>query len=263
MTLKINSKWLFVAVCSVFSFIAFGQQKSNKQPATFGRTLQMNENLPSQKLKCVTPEYDLYLREAGIKRNTDASFESWLAPKIQKLTASLNTDSETVLNIPVVVHVIHNNKAYGVEENILDEQIASQITVLNQDFRKLEGTPGFNTNPVGADVKIEFCMAQRDPAGNATNGINRVSLPGAGADGWEITDVEQLVKPQTQWNPNEYLNIWVVEGVTLFGLFEILGYAQFPTNSTLEGLDEGSSTLAFTDGVVIGHKYFGGYFCGR
>ncbi len=257
MTPKINSKWLFVAIFSVFSFIAFGQQKGNKQPATFGRTLQMNENLPSQKLKCVTPEYDLYLREAGIKRNTDASFESWLAPKIQKLTASLNTDSETVLNIPVVVHVIHNNKAYGVDENILDQQIASQITVLNQDFRKLEGTPGFNTNPVGADVKIEFCMAQRDPAGNATNGINRVSLAGAGADGWEITDVEQLVKPQTQWNPNEYLNIWVVEGVTLFGLFEILGYAQFPTNSTLEGLDEGTSTLAFTDGVVIGHKYFG------
>jgi hypothetical protein len=257
MTTKTTLNGWLLSFFSIISWVTFGQQKSNNQPATFGRTIQFNENTSVQKLKCVTTEYDLYLREANIKRNTNQEFESWLAPKIQRMMANQNTNSDLVLTIPVVVHVIHNNKAYGVQENILDQQIQSQITVLNQDFRKLEGTPGFNNNPVGADVKIEFCMAQRDPEGNATNGINRVSLSGAGPNGWEFTNVETVVKPQTQWNPNDYLNIWVVDGITLFGFFEILGYAQFPTNSTLEGLDMGSSTLAFTDGVVIGHKYFG------
>jgi hypothetical protein len=257
MTTKITLNGCILSFFSFISLISFGQQKSSKQPATFGRTIQINENESVQKLKCATTEYDLYLRDANIKRNTNQEFESWLAPKIQRLIANQNDNSDLVLTIPVVVHVIHNNKAYGVQENILDEQIQSQITVLNQDFRKLEGTPGFNLNPVGADIKIEFCMAQRDPDGNVSNGINRVSLSGSGPNGWEFDDVETTVKPQTQWNPNDYLNIWVVEGITLFGFFEILGYAQFPTNSTLDGLDMGSSTLSITDGVVIGHKYLG------
>lgn len=256
MTTKITFNHWFVPMFFFLSLVSFGQQKTKKQPANFGKTIQLNQT-DSQKQKCVTPEYDQYLREANIKRNTSNEFESWLAPKIEKFLAIQNENTELVLTIPVVVHVIHNNKAYGIEENILDEQILSQIQVLNQDLRRIAGTPGFNNNPVGADVKIEFCMAQRDPQGNISNGINRVSLSGSGNNGWEFNDVETIVKPQTQWNPNDYFNIWVVDGITLFGFFEILGYAQFPTNSTLNGLDMGSSILSSTDGVVIGHKYFG------
>ncbi len=47
-----------------------------------------------------------------------------------------------LVTIPVVVHVVYNTP----EENISDAQIQSQITVLNQDFRKLNAdvanTPG-------------------------------------------------------------------------------------------------------------------------
>ncbi|MEO1713309.1 MAG: M43 family zinc metalloprotease, partial [Bacteroidota bacterium] len=63
------------------------------------------------------------------------------------------------------------------------------------------------------------------------------------------------LKPATFWDPNRYFNIWTVN----FGGFigrNLLGYAQFPSNSGLLGLevDEG---LAETDGVVVGYKYFG------
>jgi len=80
----------------------------------------------------------------------------------------------TIITIPVVIHIIHNGDAVGVNENITDAQALSQITVLNQDFRRMINTPGYNTNPVGADLEIEFCMAQRTPTGTATNGIDRV-----------------------------------------------------------------------------------------
>ena len=38
-----------------------------------------------------------------------------------------------IVTIPVVVHVVYNNNT----ENISDAQVLSQITVLNDDFRRL------------------------------------------------------------------------------------------------------------------------------
>src|SRR5262249_34624298 len=50
--------------------------------------------------------------------------------------------------IPVVVHVIHS----GAAGNIPDARIATQITVLNQDYQALPGTPG----APATNVSIEF-----------------------------------------------------------------------------------------------------------
>lgn len=42
-----------------------------------------------------------------------------------------------IITIPVVVHVIHNNSSGIIGgTNISDEQILSQIKVLNEDYRK-------------------------------------------------------------------------------------------------------------------------------
>ena len=78
-----------------------------------------------------------------------------------------------LVTIPVVVHVVYNTAA----ENISDAQIQSQITVLNQDFRKLNAdvanTPGAFAG-LASDSNIEFCLATVDPNGNPTNGVLRV-----------------------------------------------------------------------------------------
>jgi len=229
-----------------------------KEAAVFGRTIDIEQvQNAGGVLKCVTPEYELYLQDLNGNRSREKEFERWLDQNKRgmRLLRQQAQGSSSVITIPVVVHVIHNNKPYGVEENILDEQVLSQIQVLNQDFRRMMNTPGFNSNPVGADVEIEFCLAQRSPTGAPTNGINRVSMA-PGFFGWNPQTVDQMIKPQTIWNPEEYLNIWVVSNMAFFGIFEILGYAQFPSNSTLQGLDVGTGE-ALTDGVVIGHKYFG------
>src|SRR5690606_6513844 len=167
-----------------------------------------------------------------------------------------------VITIPVVVHIIHDNKPYGVDENITNEQILSQITVLNQDYRRMMDTPGYNSNPIGADIGIEFCLAQRTPNGETTNGINRLNIPTPVLDSpwgsfttWTTEDIEGILKPTTVWDPEEYLNIWVVDNI-LIGM--MAGYAQFPESSGLAGLDGGSlSEGGATDGVVIAHDCFG------
>jgi hypothetical protein len=143
-----------------------------------------------------------------------------------------------LVTIPVVVHVVYNTTA----ENISDAQIQSQITVLNQDFRRLNAdvanTPSAFSNLVG-DANIEFCLATTDPNGNPTNGVLRVPTSATSFS------TNNTVKSSTSggsnaWNASRYLNMWVCD---ISG--SILGYAQFPGGS------------ASTDGVVIDYQYFG------
>lgn len=210
---------------------------------------------PKEFVNCATVEYEALLHKNDPNRATTDRFENWIAAKIdaRKTQRSAQNVNDQV-TIPVVVHVIHNGDAVGVNENIADGQILSQITVLNQDYSREEGTRGFNDNPVGASMEIAFCMAQQDPYGLASNGIVRYNL---GAEGpWDMEELE-LVKAQTQWDPEKYLNIWVVNQIVVSGVYELAGYAQFPTDSELEGLSEGTATTAETDGVALGYLYFG------
>ena len=81
-------------------------------------------------------------------------------------------NEKTIITIPVVVHVVWNTNA----ENISDAQIFSQIDVLNADFRRTN-TDAINTpnvwQNIAIDSEIDFCLANIDPNGSATNGITR------------------------------------------------------------------------------------------
>lgn len=198
--------------------------------------------------RCSSTEYEAFLQKHFPGRMTTEQFEAWLAPLIEKEKAN-KSQSGGIVTIPVVVHVIHAGQAYGSAPNIVDEQVQSQITVMNQDFRKLVGTPGYNTNAVGADTQIQFALAKVDPNGNPTNGINRVNLCQAS---WSQSQIESFVKPETIWDPTQYMNMWSVN----FSTNGILGYAQFPSGSNLGGLNAIGGE-AYTDGVVARYNAFG------
>jgi hypothetical protein len=170
-----------------------------------------------------------------------------MAQKIEEQKAMSQTGG--IIYIPVVVHVIHNGDAYGSNENITDEQVISQITVMNQDFRRMTGTPGFNSDVIGADTQIEFVLAKVDPSGNPTNGINRVNLCQAS---WSTAQINSTVKTSTIWDATQYMNMWSVN----FTDSTLLGYAQFPSSSGLSGLNA-SGGAANTDGVVANYTTFG------
>jgi len=69
-----------------------------------------------------------------------------------------------VWEIPVVFHVIRHTNGLGY---VSEELIRSQIDVLNEDFRALQGTPG----APGVDTRIQFRLAKLDPNGLPTTGI--------------------------------------------------------------------------------------------
>ena len=160
---------------------------------------------------------------------------------------------EEIVRIPVVVHVLYNKEEY----NISEEKITTQLAVLNADFRKANTdqvkTPA-EFAPLAADAGIEFVLADKDPAGNTTNGIIRVATP---VDGWNGNNpsgdipVSALKLFHTEdggsdaWPADRYLNIWVAEMSDRNGELGLAGYSSYP------GADPQ------IDGVIIDPRAFG------
>lgn len=156
----------------------------------------------------------------------------------QKIAAKENgQEAPVIITIPVVVHVIYKTAA----QNISDEQINSQINVLNRDFRR-RNADTINTpdrfKPFAADVQIQFQLATADPKGRATTGIVRNAT---NVTRWSTDD---KIKFSSQggddaWDSHYYLNFWVGD------LGSMLGYSAVP------------GATAEKDGVVINYTTFG------
>lgn len=136
--------------------------------------------------------------------------------------STLNTSSRDLTVIPVVFHIFHDNEI----GNISYEQILSAMDMINEDFRRTNSDTG-NTRaifaPYAVDSEIEFRLAQIDPNGTCTNGINRINNPNL------PYDAGQNVKSESYWPSSEYFNVWVVNSINSAGVQgTILGYAQFP-----------------------------------
>lgn len=144
-------------------------------------------------------------------------------------TGARNADS--LRAIPVVVHVVY----FSSTENISEEQIQSQIRILNEDYGKMPGTPG---DGAGVDTGIRFFLANLDPDGNCTNGIVRLKSE-------ELADHQPYERPLLRqlsfWDNTRYLNIYIVQDIT----GSILGYSSFPGGPADE------------DGIVAVHDEFG------
>lgn len=188
-------------------------------------------------------------RHCIIKDPKDPAFEQWLRRSHGDMAGLARKGAADI--IPVVVHVVYSD-AY---ENISNEQILSQIEILNRDFNKKNPD---TTNILAANrllhgnPNITFKLAKQTPDGKPTNGIDRIPVVGAP---FPMDFVNNVLKPATIWDANRYLNIWVMN----LGQ-ETLGFAQFPESGQgarqLQGLPSKVGTEK-TDGVVINFLAFG------
>ncbi|MGB5984119.1 MAG: zinc metalloprotease [Desulfobacterales bacterium] len=141
--------------------------------------------------------------------------------------------------IQVVVHVVFNTD----NENISDDQIMSQMDVLNADFSIKNGDLSNIPEPFKdllGNPNLKFSLADTDPMGNPTHGITRQQTT-RNSFSHDQDPVKFSASGGTDaWDTQRYLNIWVCsldDG--------LLGYAQFPG-----GPED-------TDGVVILNSAFG------
>ena len=246
-SMKLNySLWRIALLCLLFYY------------------LPINQLIAQSTVRCYTDEMEAIRRQNNPSLESTESFENWIDESTLFNQSALIVGG--VYQIPVVFHVVHNGEAVGTGTNISFAAMQSQLDVLNEDFRKILGSNGYNTHPSGADTEIEFCMAQRRPNGSAfpggENGVNRINRNTAGftAPPFSTAYINATIKTYTYnggvatatlgWSPDRYLNIWVcnISGGTL-------GYAQFP-ESPLGGMGCGTQSAA-TDGVVFLYNSIG------
>lgn len=127
-------------------------------------------------------------------------------------------ESGQTFNITVVFHVIESSNGDG---HIADDLLHSQIDILNEDYNAEAGTPG----EPGTNAKIHFALAEFDPDGNPTDGIDRVVDNAAYQDPYNH-------KPQYAWDTTRYLNLYT--GNPSGG---ILGIATFPQEDAGDDVD--------------------------
>ena len=174
---------------------------------------------------CGTKDHHQFLLETrpGYQKDFE-KYNARMSDFLSNTSALKMSLSNSTITIPVVFHVVYNTPA----ENITDSQVISQLNVLNADFQKLNADTALIPTlfrPVAGGVPISFCLAQRNPEGNPTNGIVHKSTT--------ITSftTDDKVKKTVQggddaWDVSRYMNIWICDlGNSL------LGYGEFPTAS--------------------------------
>lgn len=153
---------------------------------------------------------------------------------LHEMTTQSVQPAEMVVTIPVVFHILYNTAA----ENISEAQIMSQLDILNEDFRRLNADQD-DVWPQAADSQIEFCLASRDPQGNPTDGILRVST---NVSSFGANDAMKFSSQggSDAWPASDYMNFWVCDLGS-----NLLGYAQFPGGPSA------------TDGIVCNYTATG------
>ncbi len=214
----------------------------------------LSTTIQSQNHFCGTVEAEKELHKLYPELGTDEDFEKWLAPKIKEYKSQKHLKIRALTTLPIIFHIIHNGEAVGVGDNISKRLVDAQIDQLNIDFTNRAGS----VVSIATDLELNFCPASIDPSGNYLEepGINRISRSTLGlptSSSFTRTTIQTMIKPQTQWNPNDYINIWVMP---MTG--GLIGYAQFPNYPSMGGLgtDLSSTTraatlIASTDGVAM------------
>ena len=168
-----------------------------------------------------------------------------LANKWEKNNRGNKILDSALVTIPVVFHVVYNTPT----QNLHDSLVYSQLEVMNNDYRRTNADT-VNTrvvfDSIAVDTRIEFCLANVDPLGNFTTGINRVQTT---TTNFATAPLDNAIKSTAAggvdpWPTDQYLNIWICD-MYFFGNPLVLGYAQFPGEDSL------------TDGLVLTYQHTG------
>lgn len=214
--------------------------------------------------------------ELGSGCGSDAVHELLLRkrPEIQRQEALLNEAWRDYANapkqklqpppftLPIVFHIVHDNGP----ENISDADILRSLDFTNEAF----ANTGYYDQGTGTDTRIQFCLARQTPDNLPTSGITRTvsTLTDVTA-----TDQDQALKNLNRFEPQNYINVWVVRSICGLGLgCSVAGYAYYPSAhgrafdgivveaGTLTRGEAGVSTLIHELGHYLGlrHTFDGG-----
>ncbi|MBS1622745.1 MAG: PKD domain-containing protein [Bacteroidetes bacterium] len=167
-----------------------------------------------------TPACALYRSlEPGYNQVTKDSLEAFTKEFISHHPTDHAARSTSYV-VPVVFHIIHD----GGSELLSDSIISVELSHLNEYFSASNPELSAVAHPFDTligNAQIEFRLAQKDPNGNCTNGIDRIYTQATyvGDDYTRIND----------WPRDKYLNIWLSKALYYdASYYGTLGYAFDP-----------------------------------
>ena len=163
--------------------------------------------------------------------------------------------------VPIVFHIVLPDPNV-----VTDAQILAQLDTLNKDFFGINGDSvriPYYFKPLFGKSKIQFCLAQRTPDGDSTNGIERV-VTSKSSFGFDDGVKHSFSGGTDGWNSDNYYNVWICSLSN-----SVLGFATFPDDPNTAPADQGvvidyhslpgSSTTSFSEGKTLTHET-GHYF---
>ncbi len=212
-------------------------------------------------IRCYTTETINDLRKKTPNAETDAQFEAWLKRKTGE-RKSEHIEVKPYI-VPVIFHIIYDGETEGNGSNLSQAFIQQQMLQLNKDYANLSNSQ----YAVAAATGIQFTLAQKSPSGSvlAEPGIERINRSSKswtvpGTKGWARDYIVSTIKPQSIWDPEKYINVWLVPAMNNGGTGKLLGFSTFPVTSTLEGLDADPIESNTTAGVVVDYSTVGSIF---
>jgi hypothetical protein len=211
--------------------------------------------------KCGTPKHlEQKFQENAILKERFEQKKIEFNKIVSSLSQEKNARLAGTIYIPVVFHIVMNNPNL-----VTDEQIQAQLDTLNKDFFGANGdsikVPSY-FKPLVGKSNIQFCLAQRTPDGDASEGIERITTSNP------AFDLDDKVKHNYSggadaWSSAKYFNVWVCGMNDAF-----LGYATMPADGSApneEGVVvdyrtlPGGSLSRFDAGKTLTHET-GHYF---
>jgi hypothetical protein len=138
----------------------------------------------------------------------------WTITVNTNVTVELIYENRPVYTLPVVFHIVHNTA----EENVSDAAVYDQLAILNEHFLRLNSglfdVPaafrGQSSSPL-----IQFCLAQQDPNGLPTSGIERfytdsTEFPSGCGPNIPCLYLSDMGGAD-EWDKEKYINIWVAD----------------------------------------------------
>jgi len=165
--------------------------------------------------QCGTDELDAYLKRTNPTYAAERQkFEDYIYKKISHQN---NARFESygcpvggpLYTLPVVFHIIDTSST----TIATNTQITQALKYLNDAWRRVIGD--------GADMQIQFALAQRDPFGNATTGKERLNgrnvtgylQRGVFADSNRFLVNWQEITNLSYWPRDQYINIYIVSKI--------------------------------------------------
>jgi hypothetical protein len=172
----------------------------------------------------------------------------------------------------IIFHVLYTNDY----EKISLSQIYSQMEILNEVFN-VESDKENQTIPLifrdlKANPNIRFCLADKDPNGNPSNGINLKQIHSKSLACKREFGMRSIMHESLGgidvWDPTKYINVYVINRDEC----KVLGEAIFPWNASLEeygiildfravgSIGTSSDNIPFHKGLTLVHEL--GHFFG-